>query len=236
MNLSGDANLDIENWACFSCSGQNVCQPIVHDEDDQDEDERSDHVNFLIDTNVSSHAPDPSKVWPPFALFGSSEAAVILGPECSNIPDDTGSLFLEQEASPGQQTVANSETVANNLEMQGRSVGLLGDGEFVQDNKQSSVSMEREEEATSSISLVATQEDSIPTTNIVGKDGMENNQMTEALGEVMQVECALNRNGTNTTASGDVQFDAQPPEREGMEVTASTNEDVSTNPEAPDGM
>jgi len=41
------------------------------------------------DDDKSPHAPDPSSLWPPFGLKGSTRAAEVLGGECLAIPDET---------------------------------------------------------------------------------------------------------------------------------------------------
>jgi hypothetical protein len=46
------------------------------------------------DRDVSPHAPDPVKLWPPFGILGSDAALEVLGKECSAIPDETCKLEI----------------------------------------------------------------------------------------------------------------------------------------------
>jgi PLU-1-like protein/PHD-finger len=79
---------DLTDWICPPCAGSstestalNLCS--FHDKydvcaDDSDSEEGQD---------ISSKAPDPDRLWPPFGLFGSTEAREVLGEECCAIPE-----------------------------------------------------------------------------------------------------------------------------------------------------
>lgn len=86
----GDA---LQNWICPPCRGLlQVPTPSFTVEDFDYTDDEADDDAMSEDNDVAVNAPDPEKLWPPFGLLGSREAADALGATCCVIPDDTESL------------------------------------------------------------------------------------------------------------------------------------------------
>ena len=84
----GTPEEELNGWKCPKCAGkppqalelnrfhENFGAEIVDESESEEMEE------------VSSKAPDPDELWPPFGLFGSPKANEILGEECCAIPDN----------------------------------------------------------------------------------------------------------------------------------------------------
>jgi hypothetical protein len=90
INVTEESSAELEQWLCATCSGGT---PVTVDipegfvvEYDPDE---VVGIDSGEDDDESPHAPNPAKLWPPFGLLGSVEAAEALGGECCAISDDT---------------------------------------------------------------------------------------------------------------------------------------------------
>eukprot|EP00980_Cylindrotheca_fusiformis_P010998 scaffold2526_cov131-Cylindrotheca_fusiformis.AAC.14 len=105
-----ESNRNVENWECRGCTGQEYQQANLqlYEKSFSGSRESKSH-NFSI-RGISPHAPDPQQLWPPFPLFGSPEATELLGPDCSQIPDDVGILepaqITEEEIQKPRETSA----------------------------------------------------------------------------------------------------------------------------------
>jgi hypothetical protein len=102
MQVTKELSHNLKKWSCPSCSGviPNQLPLLVSVEGEESvpcKETPLEPIGLTEEYNYSPHAPDPEKLWPPFALFGSETAAEILGGECSAIPDETErSLVVEQ--------------------------------------------------------------------------------------------------------------------------------------------
>lgn len=83
VNVCKDHSDTLQNWVCPPCSGVAPAArdslPFLQGEQD---DGLSDSSDFESDDGVASHAPDPSKLWPPYGLLNSPESLEALGKEC----------------------------------------------------------------------------------------------------------------------------------------------------------
>lgn len=96
---------DLTDWRCPACEGGSTESINLHldsfhdmydvDADDSDSEDGQD---------VSSKAPDPDRLWPPFGLFGSETAREILGEEICAIPDCLDPLIATAAAEPSFAT------------------------------------------------------------------------------------------------------------------------------------
>jgi hypothetical protein len=82
--VGGTACLADETWHCECCGGPRT-PSNTHVSDD------SSHFiptePMPLDNTISSHFPDPKRLWPPFGLVGSKESVEALGPACSEVSD-----------------------------------------------------------------------------------------------------------------------------------------------------
>lgn len=101
----------VEKWVCPPCTGAaspvdvTKCGIVWEDRDDPRQ---------TKSRNVAAEAPNPTKMWPPFGLFGSDEAREVLGDDCSALPDVAAaggqSEFMSQ---PPVCTKPQSEATSN---------------------------------------------------------------------------------------------------------------------------
>jgi PHD-finger len=95
MEESIDCEAPFRNWMCRSCRGNRSTTDITSDEFCSKEPLLKLHETCCY-RDISPHAPDPMKLWPPFGILGSDAALEVLGKECSAIPDETCSLEISQ--------------------------------------------------------------------------------------------------------------------------------------------
>jgi len=108
----GTPEEELNGWKCPKCAGkptqalelnrfhENFGAEIV---DESESEEMED---------VSSKAPDPDELWPPFGLFGSPKANEILGEECCAIPDSLAPIAAPQPAKASCAPVAGLSAVS----------------------------------------------------------------------------------------------------------------------------
>ena len=94
MNLTKESSDDLKNWLCAPCAGNEQVPAPVPDESGtwNDCSGFSTAAESTEEHDVSLHAPEPSKLWPPFALLGSEKATESLGAGCAAIPDEMHSI------------------------------------------------------------------------------------------------------------------------------------------------
>jgi hypothetical protein len=95
----------LDEWKCPLCAGKvpDLCALKLdkfHDTFDVDVDDASD------DDDVSSKAPNPEEMWPPFGLAHSTNAVEALGQDCSLIPE--ASLEWKEFGFSNSQTTASA--------------------------------------------------------------------------------------------------------------------------------
>lgn len=219
MNISSEANIDTKEWICPGCSGQDPSQPSLEKEDDMDVENVDQLYNFR-NLNPSANAPDPSKVWPPFSLFGSSEATEVLGSECSLIPDDVGTLLLEQNATTVEVEETPSVPVDAKVELKPSPIPETSlsrhtqqempytkdDGDVAVENNQSPASTARMEEKESATSLVAAVID--PIESQVSNSEAEKEQGEKSLADEKPDISNINQEATDAPVSDNMDIDA----------------------------
>lgn len=87
----------LDGWKCPKCVGPMDPMAIALQVDrfhENFESEAADDGDSVDTEDISSNAPDPDEMWPPFGLFGSQKAAEVLGEECRAIPDIVGPLAI----------------------------------------------------------------------------------------------------------------------------------------------
>jgi hypothetical protein len=99
VGISKEVSNNIDDWKCPSCTGcSNIAENLdlgkFHEnfEVDNEKDSASDDD----DDDVSSKAPKPDDMWPPFGLLNSTKATEALGEVCSAIPDSTDEWKVEE--------------------------------------------------------------------------------------------------------------------------------------------
>ena len=93
INVTEESSAELKKWLCANCSGGTPITvdipegfTVVYDPDEVVA------IDSEEDDDESPHAPNPAKLWPPFGLLGSVEAAEALGGECCAISDDTATI------------------------------------------------------------------------------------------------------------------------------------------------
>jgi hypothetical protein len=96
VSVPKDSPGDLTKWLCPSCSREQAPLSLANNTLTGNEWE-----NISLDSSdehdYSYHAPDPTKLWPPFSLLGSIAAAEILGGECVAIPDETEIIAIPEK-------------------------------------------------------------------------------------------------------------------------------------------
>lgn len=110
INVEKEASAALKKWICFACSGQ---PPIEFNPESiiscNDEVSMADSDDY----DESPHAPNLEKLWPPFGLLGSPEAAEALGGECSVIPDDKAEIIAVSNPRVDQKNRTSRSVDAN---------------------------------------------------------------------------------------------------------------------------
>lgn len=93
MNVTKESSEALKQWLCLSCSGKDVEEvtscALAESSHAKHSFTCQAEMSSSEDDDKSPHAPDPSSLWPPFGLKGSTRAAEVLGGECLAIPDET---------------------------------------------------------------------------------------------------------------------------------------------------
>jgi hypothetical protein len=96
VSVTKDSPGDSAKWLCPSCSREQAPLSLANSTLTG-----NDWENMSLDSSdehdYSYHAPDPTKLWPPFSLLGSIAATEILGGECAAIPDETEIIAIPKE-------------------------------------------------------------------------------------------------------------------------------------------
>jgi hypothetical protein len=131
INVTEESSAELLKWLCANCSGGN---PVAVNFPegftvDYDPDEVVG-INPEEDDDESPHAPNPSKLWPPFGLLGSVEAAEALGGECCSISDDTAIILDSSDDDNAaqqktQDVVAAIQTLSDAERIPGSAATLL---------------------------------------------------------------------------------------------------------------
>jgi len=84
-----NANIDLERekesgkneWFCKSCAstGEEITSQNGNGKIKGNKYDQNQIIDYVIDEDVSPHAPNPMKLWPPFGLADTAEAATALG-------------------------------------------------------------------------------------------------------------------------------------------------------------
>lgn len=127
INVTEESSAELKKWLCVHCSGGT---PVTVDipegfivEYDPDE---VVGIDSEEDDDESPHAPNPAKLWPPFGLLGSVEAAEALGGECCAISDDTAIIPDSSSDDTAQQnTLAAIQSLGGAEKIPGSAATLL---------------------------------------------------------------------------------------------------------------
>eukprot|EP00555_Chaetoceros_dichaeta_P000757 CAMPEP_0198278496 /NCGR_PEP_ID=MMETSP1447-20131203/66410_1 /TAXON_ID=420782 /ORGANISM="Chaetoceros dichaeta, Strain CCMP1751" /LENGTH=341 /DNA_ID=CAMNT_0043973581 /DNA_START=841 /DNA_END=1866 /DNA_ORIENTATION=- len=79
--LEGEKELGKNEWFCKSCAstGEGITSQKGNGKVKGNKYDQNQIIDYVIDEDVSPHAPNPLKLWPPFGLADTAEAATALG-------------------------------------------------------------------------------------------------------------------------------------------------------------